>query len=592
MPVVHTTGSRIAAMTSRGRRLLLVLSLVGVACSNAEAPTPDAAADEAPAAEPSPVEADADAESDTGVIPADEDVPLEPSVRLVEPGKGKEHVLAARKPGTERRVVVEAHVTEGAKKRLNVPVVRLEGSVVLDAIDDAGSRMRWTPRATAVLGSGEGLEPEFLARFQAALAPAEPPVAVPLVLDRWDVVSDLRWPTSEDPHAQRIGSTLRLALGHLAVPVPEVALREGARWEVRRQVDLWGIPAWQTLVCKVEAIDGAQLELEATASYALVADAPVTGTPLGMDAVVGLSGRGKLRARYHLPSATPIDLALTGALDIRPAEGAKPKRFGFDLHVSEDYAAQPDPRVTLTGPLVQGGLVRGVVPPGTKVWFDKEKVLVSPEGDFLVGFGRDADARALLSFAFDGGPPERHVLQVTDRVFEPEVIDGLPPEMTDPDRETRKALAKSQVRVAKVRRKVTEVAYFRDGFRWPAKGRVTSTYGRKRVLDGEDHDYHWGVDLAIGVGTKVRAPAAGVVVLAEKDVPLSGNLLILDHGHGLTSSFLHLQKLKVKEGQVVKAGQVIATSGNSGRSTGPHLDWRMNLGDVRIDPQTVVPPTP
>jgi murein DD-endopeptidase MepM/ murein hydrolase activator NlpD len=139
-----------------------------------------------------------------------------------------------------------------------------------------------------------------------------------------------------------------------------------------------------------------------------------------------------------------------------------------------------------------------------------------------------------------------------------------------------------------VRKRASEVAYYRDGFRWPVKGKITSTYGRKRVLNDEDHDYHWGVDVAVPVGKKIKAPAAGVVVLAEMDVPLSGNLLILDHGHGLTSSFLHLQKFKVKEGDVVKAGQVIATSGNSGRSTGPHLDWRMNLFDTRIDPQTVV----
>ena len=253
--------------------------------------------------------------------------------------------------------------------------------------------------------------------------------------------------------------------------------------------------------------------------------------------------------------------------------------------------AQTDPSVTLTGPITQGGLVRGLVPAGTKVWFEKEKVMVSPAGDFVFGFGRDADPRAFLSFAFDGGPTERHVLHVEDRVFEPEAIDGLPPEMVEPDKETRKALAKSRAKITKLRRKASEIAYYRDGFQWPAKARVTSTYGRKRVLDGEDHDYHWGVDLALGVGSKVRAPAPGVVVLAEMDVPLSGNLLIVDHGHGVTSSFLHLQKFKVKEGDVVKKGQVIALSGSSGRSTGPHLDWRMNWFDVRVDPQTVVPAT-
>lgn len=560
----------------------------GLACSKADEPPPDAVVAASAEEEPAP----APAPTTEGEVAVEEEVPLEPSVTLVGPGKGKEHTLPARAPGTERRMVVQARITEGAKKQLDVPVTRLEGDVVLDAIDDSGSRWRWTPRTTTVLGAGEGVEPEFLARFEAALAPGEAPAAVPLVTDRWDVVTDLRWPTSEDPHAQRIGAALRVGFSHLAIPVPSFKMSEGARWEVRRRVDLWGIPAWQTLACKADSIDGSQLEIEATVSWALDPEAQVQGTPLGLATVAGLTGKGKLKARYDLPSATPVDLRLTGTLDIRTTADAKPKRFGLELHVDEDYMARPDPRVTLTGPLVQGGLVRGVVPPGTTVWFDKERVMVSPEGDFLFGFGRDADPRALLSFAFAGGPTERHVVHVADRVFEPEAIDGLPPEMVDLDRETRKALVKYQTKIAKVRKRTSDVAYYRDGFRWPAKGRVTSTYGRKRVFDGEDHDYHWGVDLAVGVGTKIRAPAGGVVVLAEKDVPLSGNLLILDHGHGLTSSFLHLQKFKVKEGQVVKAGQVIATSGNSGRSTGPHLDWRMNWLEVRIDPQTVVPPRP
>jgi len=117
---------------------------------------------------------------------------------------------------------------------------------------------------------------------------------------------------------------------------------------------------------------------------------------------------------------------------------------------------------------------------------------------------------------------------------------------------------------------------------------VTSTYGRNRILNGVDKGPHWGVDLAAGVGTKVKAPAAGIVVYAEKDLPLSGHTMILDHGHGLTSTFLHLQTFKVEVGTEVKAGQLIATSGNSGRSTGPHLDWRMNLGTRRVDPETIV----
>lgn len=579
-----------------GLLLGLLLGSTGPGCSE-----PATEASEPAPSEPEPVAAapaastgattDGDEGSDGELAPPD-GVPLEPSVEITKPGKGKDKTLAARTPGTERRVVVQARITAGAKKKLHLPVTRIEADVVLDTIGDQGSRYRFTPRGSTVLAKGDGFDPERLVAMEAALAPGETPTAVTLATDRWDVVTDLPWPTGDNADATEIAAALRLALGHLAVPVPALSLSEGTRWIVHRRVDLWGLPSWQTLTLTIKAIDGAQLEVNGIVTYQPVPDQPITGAPFGLASAVSWQGQGKLRARYHLPSATPVDVTLQARLELREHEGEKPKRFGFELHVDEDYMAQPDPRVTLKGPLVQGGLVHGVVPPDTKVWFEKEKIKVGPEGDFLIGFGRDAGPRALLSFAFAGGPPERHVLHVADREFEPEAIDGLPPEMVNLDRETRKALNKSRAKIAKLRRRSSDVPYYREGFRWPVRGKITSTYGRERVLDGEDHGYHWGVDVAVPVGKKVKAPAGGVVVLAENDVPLSGNLVILDHGHGLTSAFLHLHKIKVKEGQVVKAGQVIATSGNTGRSTGPHLDWRMNLFDTRVDPQTVVGPMP
>jgi murein DD-endopeptidase MepM/ murein hydrolase activator NlpD len=261
--------------------------------------------------------------------------------------------------------------------------------------------------------------------------------------------------------------------------------------------------------------------------------------------------------------------------------------------VDENFLAQGDTRIKFDGQFVQGGLVHAVVAPGTKVWFNKKRVKVSPDGDFLIGFGRNASTRALLSFAFPDGPIERHVLTVSDREFEPESIDGLPDEMVILDKETKRALAKSRKRITKVRNRSSKVPYFKDGWQWPTEGKITSTYGRRRTLNGVDKGYHWGVDLAAPVGRDVVAPAPGKVVLAEEDVPLSGLLLILDHGHGLTSSFLHLSAFAVKVGDVVEAGQLIGKVGNTGRSTGPHLDWRINLFDTRVDPQLLVgePPT-
>lgn len=568
----------------------LLVGLAGPGCSE---PAPEAAPEAAePAPPPSEPAADAEDTADEdseGELEAVGDAPLEPGVEIVEPGKRKAEALAERAPGRERRLVVEVELTAGAKRKKRLPVTRIAGDVTLESVGDGGSRYRWVPREPTVLAKN-GFEPERVLALETALAPGDAPPTVALATDRWDAVSELAWPTSADADAVEIARALQLALGHLAIPVPALTMSEGTRWEVRRRIDVLGLPAWQTLSCTLEEIEGNQLELNATVTYQPVADEPITGTPLGLETIASWQGRGKLRARYDLPSATPVEVLLQGRLEVRKKEGAKPKRFGFELRVDEDWLARPDPRVTLKGQLVQGGLVHGVVPPGTKVWFRKEKVEVSDEGDFLIGFGRNAPSRALLSVAFEGSAPERHVIHVADRTFEPEAIDGLPPEMVELDRETRKALNKSRAKITRIRRRSSDVPYFRDGFQWPLRGKITSTYGRQRILDGKDHGYHWGVDVGVPVGKKVKAPAGGVVVLAENDVPLSGNLLILDHGHGLTSAFLHLHKIKVKVGDVVKQGQVIATSGNTGRSTGPHLDWRMNLFDTRVDPQTVVGP--
>lgn len=575
---------------------ILALGLGMSSCSDSDSDKPEAKKENA-AEEPAPAEPVADSEDgEEDEIEHVGDAPLEAAVNLIEPGEGTPKTLPNRTAGLgPQRVVVEVKITEGRKRKLHVPVVRLAGDLDFGSIDDSGSSYRWTPVATTVLADAddEGVDPEFLAGFESALAVGDAPAPVSLTTDRWDVVSSFAWPAATtDPHVATVAYAQRLALGHLAIPIPELSMSKGAHWEVHRKVDLFGVTTWQSLDCTAKKIAGDQLEITANVSYVGVTDDPISGKPLGLDSVAALSGRGKLRARYDLKTALPIDMQLTAKLDIRREGADRAKRFGFEVRADEDFLARPDERVSLKGKFVQGGLVTGIVPAGTKVWFNRKRIEVSSEGDFVVGFGRDAPPRALMAFAFDGGPDERHVVHVEDREFEPEAIDGLPPEMVDLDRPTRKALGKAKVRIKKVRNKVNKTPYFRDGFEWPMKGKITSTYGRKRILNGEDKGFHWGVDLAAPVGRKVRAPAGGVVIFAEADVPLSGTLLILDHGHGLSSSFLHLDKLSVALGDEVKAGQVIATSGNTGRSTGPHLDWRMNLFDTRVDPQTLVSAAP
>ncbi len=543
----------------------------------ADPDVPDAPAD---ASEEAPVDVDVDA------------LPTAPGVRLVEPGTVVGAPLTPTVSETVRHLVAEVVIYEGARKKtLHVPRVRVAADVVLEAFAPEMTKYRWSPQSVALVDP-DGADPEFLTRFEAALATPEQPLV--MNADAWGVVAKLPWPAGEDPHAATVGMAHRVAMSHLSIPLPPEGVAPKSVWEFDREVDVFGVPVWQSVSLRAVALDGDQLEVEGDVTYRRAEGkaTAATGLGLGLTGADGLVGEGKLRARFDRTAAVPVDLLLTARLEIREQADAKAKKFRLELRADESYRADEDPRVTLKGRATQGGLLVGAVAAGTKVWFNKKKVKVSKEGDFVVGFGRDAPPRALLSFAFDGDPPVRHILQVEARTFEPEAIDGLPPSMVDLDVETRRALAKSRKRISKVRGRRSELVHFRDGFRWPAKGKLTSTYGRKRILNGDEHGYHWGVDIAARPGKKVRAPAAGVVVFAEPDVPLSGNLVIVDHGHGLTSSFLHLQKIGVKVGDVLAAGQVLGTVGNTGRSTGAHLDWRMNLTDTRIDPQTLVSGTP
>ena len=512
-----------------------------------------------------------------------EDEPLAALVRL-DASKKPPAPLPTFVPGTMRELVFEVRLAE--KNALHVPVVRVSADTRLSERSDSDFRLRWTP-TQVVLPKTEGADEAFLAKFQAALAPSEPPTPHALEGDGWGTVGAMPWPATDDPHTAAVAGGLQLAMSHVILATPPEGLSPGSTWTVQRELDVFGVPVWERIEAEAKKIDGDQLEVRANVVF-LAKDPVDPVAALGAQAVA-LEGKATLHARYDLVAGLPVDMQLKGSLKLRGGDGTQTP-IKFELRADENYSAQPDPRVTLTGELTDGGLVMGKVPPGTKVWFNKGKRPVSDEGDFVIGFGRDAPPRALLAFSFDDGPPIRHILHVGDRTFEPEAIDGLPDEFVNPDKETKRALAKSRKRIEKVRGKSSTVAFYRDGFVWPAKGKITSTYGRKRILNGEEKSYHWGVDIAGRVGSPVKAPAAGVIVFAEEDVPLSGNLVIVDHGHGVTSSFLHLQKIKVKVGDEVKQGQTIATLGNTGRSTGPHLDWRMNLRDTRIDPQLLVPP--
>ena len=250
-------------------------------------------------------------------------------------------------------------------------------------------------------------------------------------------------------------------------------------------------------------------------------------------------------------------------------------------------------RIRLDGPRTQGGLLRGRVVPGSCVAFDGTPVRVSEDGWFLVGFGRDAAPEAELVVSGPDGGRERLVLAVAPREYRIERIDGLPAAKVAPrDEEALARIEREARRVAEARARDDPRTDFRNGFRWPVTGRISGVYGSQRILNGEPRQPHYGIDIAAPAGTKVRAPADGLVTLAEPDLFLSGGTLIVDHGHGLSSAFLHLSRILVKREERVRHGRTIAEVGATGRATGPHLDWRVNLFERRLDPALLVGPMP
>jgi len=255
------------------------------------------------------------------------------------------------------------------------------------------------------------------------------------------------------------------------------------------------------------------------------------------------------------------------------------------LQAGADEAA-----LTLIGDPVQGALLIGRAPPDAEVRLDGAPVQRSPDGHFLVGFGRDEVDARILEVQLADGRVERRVLTPAPREFDIQRIDGLPPKQVTPDPESLERIRAEAAQVRQARQRRDQRADFAGGFEWPTRGPITGVYGSQRILNGEPRNPHWGVDIAAPVGTAVTAPAAGIVTLAHPDMYFSGGTLMIDHGLGLSSAFLHLDEILVKPGQRVRQGELIARVGATGRVTGAHLDWRMNLGQTRVDPALLVEP--
>lgn len=260
--------------------------------------------------------------------------------------------------------------------------------------------------------------------------------------------------------------------------------------------------------------------------------------------------------------------------------------FVFGLSIGVVCSAnQPSAALELTieGEPVQGGLLLARTTPGAVVHLDERPLKLDAEGRFVFGFGRDAATEALLIVQHKDQQID-YPLSVRQRDYQVQRIDGLPSKMVSPDQKALERIRRENRQIAQVRAGYTESDAFRAGFILPAEGPISGVYGSQRILNGEPRRPHFGLDIAAPTGTAVIAPAAGTVALAEPDLYFTGGTLMIDHGRGITSVFSHLSALTVSEGDFVAQGEKIGEIGATGRATGPHLDWRVNWFEVRLDP--------
>lgn len=246
-------------------------------------------------------------------------------------------------------------------------------------------------------------------------------------------------------------------------------------------------------------------------------------------------------------------------------------------------------QVELVGKMEQGALIRGQVAPGTQVYLNDESIQITPEGAFAFGFSRESEPEQVLKLIYPDGLTQIKPLSIASKEYKIDRVNGISKKIMTPDPKAVKRSREDSKQVKAARGQFSELSAFTQDFIWPLTGRISGVYGSQRVYNGKPGNPHYGVDVAAKTGTVVVAPADGIISLSVADMFYSGGTLILDHGYGVSSSFLHLSKLYVEPGESVKQGQPIAEVGATGRVTGPHLDWRVNWYQMRLDPVTIVP---
>ena len=243
-----------------------------------------------------------------------------------------------------------------------------------------------------------------------------------------------------------------------------------------------------------------------------------------------------------------------------------------------------------SGELTQGGFIRGTAPDNTaSVSLGEAQVDIADDGTFFAAFDRDSSGSLALSATLASGEIIREALTITPRDWQIERVNVA----RRPRGSSAAFLARRRPElnaIGESRARQTGATGWAQNFIWPVKGRISGRFGRQRIYRGEPGSYHGGIDIAPGNGEPFVSPADGVVVLARTGFSLEGGLIIIDHGQGLNSAFLHASRIVVEEGQSVTQGQHIGNVGSTGRATGPHLHWGLKWKAARLDPLLFVGP--
>jgi murein DD-endopeptidase MepM/ murein hydrolase activator NlpD len=253
---------------------------------------------------------------------------------------------------------------------------------------------------------------------------------------------------------------------------------------------------------------------------------------------------------------------------------------------SDPSLDEPDDGVSCRGPFQQGGVALCQAPPGSRIQLGLAQTEANEHGEFIIGFDRDAAPTEVALVWTPNGEVVEYGLTIEARSYAVSRIDGLPDSQVDTySPEALRRIEASSARKQRGDASRAELSGFRDPFDWPLEGRKTSPFGAQRILNGIVKRPHYGVDLAAPRGTPIRAPADGIVTLADEDLYFEGAMIVIDHGQGLLSKYLHVSRIDVEPGQLVRRGDRIGAVGSRGRSTGPHLCWRLKWRDRNLDPE-------